>query len=319
MNLKIECACGQKIAFEVEPENGAMPCELPCPSCEADVTGVANAEIQRQSAVLPVNAAAAPQLRIPVAASEPAPASVVVAEAPRPARPVAMAMAAAAAAAPVRDDGDGEASIGSFLLGTVGIFAGTLAGILVWYLIAKTGLTLRLLAILVGVGAGAGARFFCRGGDKGLGAVAAVVAVVAMFFGGAITLNKSVVEKFSLSDKELRESYDDEVKTAKTIATQIPGGTDEEIRRYLAKGQGGAAEVTAEDVADFRSSDEFKQAKDLASGKVSFESYAQNYRKEFTGVTKDASKVVGAVGAIRMLSIWLIALVGGTAYKLAAG
>ena len=32
MNLKIECPCGQKIAFEVEPENGAMPCELPCPS-----------------------------------------------------------------------------------------------------------------------------------------------------------------------------------------------------------------------------------------------------------------------------------------------
>jgi hypothetical protein len=42
-------------------------------------------------------------------------------------------------------------------------------------------------------------------------------------------------------------------------------------------------------------------------------------RKAVEGATGDSSKVVGAVGAVRMLSIWLICLVGGTAYKIAAG
>ncbi len=330
MNLKIECACGQKIAFEVEPENGAMPCALPCPSCQADITGLANAEIQRQLAAVSATApAAAPvgaRLRVSMPAHAPtaAPAAPVAVtttaapeapvEPPRPSRPVPRPLSTG----PYVGD-DGEASPKAFLLGVVGVFIGTLAGLAVWYLLAQAGLTLRILAILVAVGAGFGGRLFCRGGDKGLGGVAAVLAVIAMFFGGAITLNKSVVEKYSLNDKELRESFDEEVKTAKAITKEIPTGTDEEIRHYLAKGQSGAAEITAEDVSDFRTSEEFKGAKDLASGKITFESYAQNFHKAFTDATKGASKVVGAFGAFRMMSIWLIALIGGTAYKIAAG
>lgn len=329
MNLKIECACGQKIAFEVEPENGAMPCELPCPSCQADITGLANAEIRRQ---LPAPVAAPPapapvaRLRVNTGHAAPAPTAGPAAEpppavaTPPPAhsKPVATALAAAAASAPIKG-GDEEASIGSFLMGTVGIFIGTLGGLLVWYLLAKAGMTMRILAILVGVGAGAGARIFCREGDKGLGGVAAVVAVLAMFFGGGITLDKSVTERFTLDDKTLRQVYDDEVKTAKEIVKDIPAGTDAEIKRYLAKVDGDSAEVTAEDVADFRASDEFKQAKDLASGKLSFTTFKQTYHKDFKEATAGAHTAVGAVGAIRMLSLWLIGLVGATAYKLAAG
>jgi hypothetical protein len=234
---------------------------------------------------------------------------------------MATALAAAAAAAPIQMD-EGEASVGSFLMGVVGVFIGTLAGLLVWYLLAKAGMTMRILAVLVGAGAGAGARIFCRGGDKGLGGVAAVVAVLAMFFGGAITLNKTVVDKFSFNDQELREFYDDEVKDAKAIVKEIPNGTDAEIRSYLtkqAKSLGDDSEVADEDVADFRASDEFKNAKDMASGKITFTTYAQNYHKEFKDATGKAGELVSTVGAIRMLSIWLIALVGGTAYKLGAG
>ena len=332
MNLKIECACGQKIAFEVEPENGAMPCDLPCPSCQSDVTGLANADIQRQLSVVTAAPAVAPTgARLRVSAPSHAPAAAPAApeapavsaapppaETPRAPKPMAAAYAAAAAAAPVTGD-DGEASGKAFLMGTVGVLLGAFAGIVVWYLIAKMGLNLRILAILVAVGAGAGGRFFCRGGDKGLGGVAAVIAVIGMFFGGAITFNKSVVNKFSMNDKELRASYEEEVKTAKAITTQIPGGTDEEIRRYLEKGQAGGTSITVEDMADFRNSDEFKGAKDLASGKTTFESYAQNYHKVMDDVSKETVKFAGAFGAARMLSVWLIILIGSTAYKIAAG
>ncbi len=331
MNLKIECPCGQKIAFEVEPENGAMPCELPCPSCQADVTGLANADIQRQLPVVTAVPAAAPtgaRLRVSVpahapAAAPPAPEATTVAaappsaEAPRAPKPMAAAYAAAAAAAPVTGN-DGEASGKAFLLGTVGVLLGALAGIVVWYAIAKMGLTFRILAILVAVGAGAGGRFFCRGGDKGLGGVAAVIAVIGMFFGGAITFNKSMVDKFSMNDNELRESYAEEVKTAKTIMAEIPGGTDEEIRRYMSKAQNGA-DIPVEEIAEFRKGEEFKGAKDLASGKTTFELYVQNYHKVMDDVSKETVKFVGALGAARMLSVWLIILIGSTAYKIAAG
>lgn len=326
MNLKIECPCGQKIAFDVEPENGAMPCELPCPSCQADITGLANTEIQRQSAVvatsLPPPPPAPARLRVNVgAAHAPAPvteAAPAVPEPPASSKPVATALAAAAASAPLTG-GDEEAGVGSFLLGVVGVFAGTLAGLLVWYLLAKAGLTMRLLAVLVGAGAGLGGRFFCRGGDKGLGGVAAVIAVLAMFFGGAITLNKTVVDRVSLNDKELREAYDDDVKSAKLLVKEVPTGSDAEIRAYLAKEQGAGAEITAEDVAEFRTGDEFNEAKDLAAGKITYAAYAEKFRKDFKALTGGATDVATAVGAVRMLSVWLIALVGGTAYKLAAG
>jgi hypothetical protein len=40
--VKIECACGQKYAFDVEPVNGRMPATVSCPNCGADGTAAAN-------------------------------------------------------------------------------------------------------------------------------------------------------------------------------------------------------------------------------------------------------------------------------------
>ena len=42
MTIKIECPCGTKVAFDVEPEDGRMPVPVACPGCEADVTELAN-------------------------------------------------------------------------------------------------------------------------------------------------------------------------------------------------------------------------------------------------------------------------------------
>ena len=43
--IKIECACGQHYAFEIEPVDGAMPSPVACPACGADGAPVANEKI----------------------------------------------------------------------------------------------------------------------------------------------------------------------------------------------------------------------------------------------------------------------------------
>lgn len=45
ITLKIECACGQRFAFDVEPVDGRMPAAVFCPGCGADGTAIANAAL----------------------------------------------------------------------------------------------------------------------------------------------------------------------------------------------------------------------------------------------------------------------------------
>ena len=45
--IKIQCDCGQKYAFDVEPVNGRMPSAIVCPTCGADGTTAANESIAR--------------------------------------------------------------------------------------------------------------------------------------------------------------------------------------------------------------------------------------------------------------------------------
>lgn len=334
MNLKIACACGQHIAFDVEPENGQMPCTIQCPSCQADVTGLANAEIQKGAAPVPPPPPTASRLRVNVAHSTPAPAPASVPEAAAPPPPPATGtgrpnFTAPPPPAPVRDPEEG-APMGRFLLGIVGVVVGTVLGVALWVLLAKAGLALRLVAVLVGVGAGLGGRVFCREGDKGLGGIAAVVAVIAMFFGAGMVFNEKMVDKVTKSldfdEKELREMYDDEVKEAKDLVAQIPTGSDAEIRAHLVKTSDDPSSVTDDDVKAFKLMTDLKEARDMASGKITFAAYATKTRaemKEFKEVIKDATKneqgTVAAVGMIGGLRLWMIALVGGAAYKIAAG
>lgn len=339
MNLKIECSCGQKIAFDVEPEAGAMPCSVPCPSCSADITPLANTEIQRQLSAAPPAPAApsVPRLRVshgagthspqppptpaPAAAQAPssAPALSTAAHTPAAPRSMSTVMAAAAAAAPLPDDGSDQAKMGSFLMGVVGVIGGAVAGLVLWLIIAKAGFNPRILAILVGAGAGGGGRLLCRGGDKGLGGVAAVIAVAAMFAGGAMTANEGLKRHLGVDDKGLHAAYESAIDDAKEMVRAIPTGSDVEIRNYLIKREGSADAVTDEDIAQFKEDEDYKQAKDMASGKITFEQFRANIDKALHELDETAGKAVGAIGAVRMLSIWLIGLVGGTAYKIAAG
>jgi hypothetical protein len=44
-SLKVQCSCGQKFVFDVEPVNGRMPSALRCPGCGKDATQAANEQI----------------------------------------------------------------------------------------------------------------------------------------------------------------------------------------------------------------------------------------------------------------------------------
>lgn len=99
MEIKLECQCGTRFKFDVEPVNGRMPVGIGCPSCGLDGTTKANAIIAQQlghaappppsaplSPPLPPRITAAPPgLRIAASAQHAAPpseSSAPAAEAP---------------------------------------------------------------------------------------------------------------------------------------------------------------------------------------------------------------------------------------------
>ena len=41
MEIKVQCGCGTRFAFDVEPVNGRMPVRVNCPGCGADGTDLA--------------------------------------------------------------------------------------------------------------------------------------------------------------------------------------------------------------------------------------------------------------------------------------
>ena len=61
--VKVQCGCGQRYAFDVEPVNGRMASSVACPSCGADGTVAANEIIARALAAQPT-AAPAPGVRL---------------------------------------------------------------------------------------------------------------------------------------------------------------------------------------------------------------------------------------------------------------
>src|SRR5712671_3202077 len=75
MEIKIQCGCGTKYKFDVEPANGRMPTRVQCPSCSADGTTDANQILAQKIPYVPrppvellepsaVAGAASPGLRI---------------------------------------------------------------------------------------------------------------------------------------------------------------------------------------------------------------------------------------------------------------
>ena len=111
MLIKLNCQCGTRFSFDVEPVNGRMPIRVACPSCGADGTDAANELIAK---VAPAEAAAAPKTQFaillePAASTTATAPSSLVPEPPKAAKPklrvsggtyAAPPAAAAAATAP---------------------------------------------------------------------------------------------------------------------------------------------------------------------------------------------------------------------------
>jgi len=79
MNIKIECGCGTRYSFEVEPCNGRMPWAVECPACHADGTAAANQIIAKRCSAVPPDA---PRLRLHETPSENPPSAAPAPEPP---------------------------------------------------------------------------------------------------------------------------------------------------------------------------------------------------------------------------------------------
>jgi hypothetical protein len=93
MEVKIQCPCETRFAFEVEPLNGRMPVRVNCPACGADRTDLANEVIRQKLAEAAGPPVAATPPPVPPVAPAPArpPMRVSVAQPQAEAAPVATA------------------------------------------------------------------------------------------------------------------------------------------------------------------------------------------------------------------------------------
>jgi hypothetical protein len=106
MELKIQCDCGQKFKFDVEPINGQMPFTVTCPLCGLDGTRNANAVLHQLAtapAVPAISQVPTPALAVSPAALSLAPAPILLSAtliAPSPAPAVAAPQPPRSAVAP---------------------------------------------------------------------------------------------------------------------------------------------------------------------------------------------------------------------------
>ncbi len=282
MELKVQCDCGQKYKFDVEPVNGRMPFTVACPVCGADGTGKANAILQ-QSVVYqipppPPPAPEQPRLRVSDSAGAPAssapppirPLSAVPAPAMRPGTSFAQEATAEAQARTGRKP--------SFALGLLGGLLGALIGALIYFLIFKyTGLRFKLLAVGVGGLAGWGAELFGRGeGSKELGGITAIM-VVSSVIAAQYFVAWGWWHEFSPS-QFADSAYTNAVAEAKEVVKAIPTGSDAEIRNYLAKAaveegdKPNPGSVTKDEVKQFRDNN-LPEFQELAGGRITKEQY----------------------------------------------
>lgn len=94
MEIKVQCDCGQKFKFDVEPVSGRMPFAVKCPVCGLDGTPRANVVLQQQLSQIPTAPAASAPVPAPmpisIAPSHAAPPSPMSPPPPAPIRPAGL-------------------------------------------------------------------------------------------------------------------------------------------------------------------------------------------------------------------------------------
>ncbi len=167
--VKIECGCGQKYSFDVEPVNGRMESTVACPSCGVDGTGAANEIIARNFTAQPAQPAV-----LQVSGARLAPASPPNPSA-APMRPIAAPARIAPVAAPVVA---GEFNLG---MGILGAFLGAAIGVGAMYgFFEFAGFRFPLLGVGIGVLTGFGAKLLAKGTGNTLGIISGAIALIAV-------------------------------------------------------------------------------------------------------------------------------------------
>jgi hypothetical protein len=336
IELKVQCDCGQKYKFDVEPSHGRMPFTVNCPVCGADGTGKANALIQQLPAyqVAPAAPAApatteSPKLRInrstPETSSATPPPIAPLSDSPplapppisAPRRPIPARVQATSGRKP------------SFAMGLLGGLLGAFVGAAIYFLIFKyTGLRFKLLAVGVGGLAGWLAELLGKGeGSKELGGITAIFVLVgivgAQYFVALGWWHEALGA--GLGDS----AYTIHMKQAKAVVVAVSTGSDVEIRNYLAKEEADEGDkpdpgsVSADEVKQFREKD-LPEFRNLASGKITEAQYDASKgidpvkEKKLDEAEESTFKGIFLLLLISKANIFSLVVAAGVAFRLSA-
>ena len=330
LELKVQCDCGQKYKFDIEPVEDRMSYTVNCPLCGLDGTAKASILLQEIISNQPVSIAPAP-------AAPPPPPPPISPAAPRlriggtsqsSAAPAADAPPPPIAPRPLPGGAGGKsrattpASGGNFALGVTGAIVGGLVGMLLWYLIYQTtGLRLGILVLGIGALSGYGSKLLGRCHSQSMGLVTAGCALVFIF--GAQYLKARSL--WHVDATSIDQAYEEEMTEAKKMITEIPNGTDDEIRQHLIKEAASegekptAGQITPEEIKLFRELS-WQRMKDLSSGKPSKAEYVAERRK-LEGEASDTmiGRIIFWVMALGIFNIFYIIAGTGLAYKIGIG
>ena len=313
MEIKIECGCGQPFEFEVEPENGQMPCEIKCPACNADATLLANAYIAQTLSAGTISTPLTP------AAPEPPPEPAAGLRINRPHEAPALLPPAIAAVVPaniapvpaplvskkINGVGDG------FLKGVVGALIAALAGMLGWYLLIKvTGYEIGYAAWGVGALTGLGARMLGATGSTRLGVLAGLFAFIAIIGGQYLVVRGFASVEF---DKIALVSYQEQMDAANAA---VALKTDEATKAFIAKqDEVKVSEVSSDQLKEFREV-ELPKLRDFTEGKPSKAEFLRRISRAMNSWGVQFEMLKESVGLFTLLWIFLGV---GSAYKMGAG
>lgn len=339
MDIKVQCGCGARYAFSVEPVNGGMPVAVSCPKCGTDGTGQANQQIQQS---LSATAPAAPA--VPPAFSAPAPAvkpglRIGKSHAPEPpAAPQPTVEPAAAEAVPETVTRElpparkrskfGEPSVA---LGIAGALVGAALGAgILWGADHGLGLPYRLvryMALLVGFLAGGGARLLGRKSNLGIGVAAGLFCAVAIFGTEYFVAKANMEAEAAALPKP--ETYDERMAHSKEA---VALKTDAEIKEFLKRERTDSLkkigikdepkepiEITAEDIQGFKQ-DELAAYKEFVNGKPTREEYEKQMAAIETIVKSNPfNQFILVIRTFFGVNLITSAISIGLAYKIGCG
>ncbi len=326
LEIKVQCDCGQRYKFDVEPQNGRMPFAVNCPICGLEGTAKAN-EILRQ--VLPASAVQTsppPGLRLTRVAQAPSSPAPLAGNAPTTSSAPPSPLAARAVSGVQRANAVPQRKP-SFALGLLGALLGALVGSAIYFLVFKySGFQFKLLAVGVGFLTGYAAELLGRKeGSKELGMIAAALALAGIVSAQYLLARSWWNE--GMASRENSSSYEARVAEARKVVAAIPTGSDQEIRAYLAREDIEPGEkpdlqsVAAEDIKEFRDS-MLLEMQNLASGKTTKEEYQKKLQAESAANQLDKDVEEGTFKAVFLLlflsKVNLISLCAsaGLAFKL---